>query len=113
MFARQTTLFASEIAAYEVTSFAVDGVDPDCPWWFSFSLTDDGGVRAYAWAFLPGVDTFDPIEFVIVEADHLDPAVLAYYRKIGGKVAKQASFIGKELPEAIRRWHQDNAEAAA
>lgn len=113
MFVSKTTLFASRLEVFEVTSYAVEGTDPDTPWWFSFDITDEGGVRIYAWAFLPGADTFEPIEFLITEADHLDPAVLAHYRGISGSHLKMASFVGQQLPKAIRRWHQDNAAAAA
>ncbi|PTV70242.1 hypothetical protein [Agrobacterium pusense] len=108
----KTTLFAANLDVYEVSNFAVEGTDPECPWWFSFAITDDG-VRIHAWAHLPGVDDFDPIEFVIEESSHLDPGVLAFYRGIGGKVAKQAAFVAQQLPEAIRRWHQGNADKAA
>ncbi len=113
MFYRKTTLLAARLDVYEVTSYAVEGTDPTTPWWFSFNITDDDGVRIYAWAHLPGVDEFDPIEFVIEERDYLDPGVLAFYRDIGGKVAKQAAFVARQLPEAIRNWHQVNADKAA
>lgn len=110
---KKTTLFASGLDVYEVSNFAVAGTDQDCPWWFSFNITDEDGVRIYAFAHIPGVDAFDPIEFVIEERGHLDPGVLAFYRKIGGKVAKQAAFVAQHLPEAIRHWHQVNAVTAA
>lgn len=113
MHCSKTTLFAARLEVYEVSNFAVEGTDPTTPWWFSFTITDDDGVRIYAWAHLPGVDDFDRIEFIIDERTDLDPGVLAYYRDIGGKVAKQAAFVAKELPEAIRTWHQANAEKAA
>ncbi|AYM66148.1 hypothetical protein G6L68_25525 [Agrobacterium fabrum] len=113
MFVSKTTLFASRLDVFEVTSFAVEGTDPATPWWFSFHITDEGSVSIHAFAHLTGVDDFDPIEFLIEDRDGLDPAVLNYYRGIGGSTLKMASFVGKLLPEAIRRWHQDNTGAAA
>lgn len=113
MHVSKTTLFASRLDVFEVTSYAVEGTDPTTPWWFSFAITDEGGVSIHAFAHLPGIDNFDPIEFLIEERDHLDPAVLAHYRRIGGSTLKMASFVGKLLPEAIRRWHQVKADKAA